>query len=265
MFNQDDRDPPLVVNIKDESGNILGLFEVHTCHRLIQEKQFGLHGQRPCQLDPFLEAVRESPHLLLANMLDFQEINDCLLYLFSESEFSISRGPEIETRGEQAGIQMDVAPKLDIVYHRHPFEQLHVLESPSYAQRGYLIRFKSCYIPPFKDDFSLARMIEPVDTVEKACLSCAVGTYNGKDLPFLDACGNVRENIHPAESKEYTIHIELEIVRAGIVYGSCHGLLTLIVTVYRESGLPGLKRGRQGRRSLICGGTGILPVIQRQA
>jgi hypothetical protein len=69
-------------------------------------------------------------------------------------------------------------------------------------------------------------MIEPVDTVEEACLSRAVGTYNGKDLPFLDACGNVRENIYPAESEKYTIHIELDIVRAGIVYWCCHGRVT---------------------------------------
>ena len=71
-------------------------------------------------------------------------------------------------------------------------------------------------------------MIEPVDTIEKACLSCAVGTYNGKDLPFFDACGDVRENIYPAESEEYTIDLELEIVRAGIVYRSCHGFLVLV-------------------------------------
>jgi hypothetical protein len=45
------------------------------------------------------------------------------------------QAPEMETRREQAGGQMDVAPKLILSITRHPLNNS-TLESPSYAHEA---------------------------------------------------------------------------------------------------------------------------------
>jgi hypothetical protein len=41
VLDEDHRDPQLVLDVEDEPGHVLGLLEVHTRHRLVEQQQLG--------------------------------------------------------------------------------------------------------------------------------------------------------------------------------------------------------------------------------
>ena len=61
VLDHDDRDVELVADVEDVAGGVLGLLEVHAGHRLVEQQQLGLHGQRATELDALLHAVRQQP------------------------------------------------------------------------------------------------------------------------------------------------------------------------------------------------------------
>src|SRR5436190_387086 len=73
VLDEGDRRAELVVDVEDEAGHVLLLFDVHAGHRLVQQEELRLGGQRPRQLHPLLEAVGQPSGGRLADRLDLQE------------------------------------------------------------------------------------------------------------------------------------------------------------------------------------------------
>src|ERR1700722_4553142 len=56
VLDEDDRRPELAVHVEDEATHLALLVGTHARHRLVEEEQLGLRGERPPELDPLLEA-----------------------------------------------------------------------------------------------------------------------------------------------------------------------------------------------------------------
>src|SRR5262249_6545478 len=78
VLDQRDGGAELIVHVKNETRHVLLLLEVHACHRLVEQQQIGLHGERAPKFDPLLQPIRQPPNLDLADVRDLQEINDFL-------------------------------------------------------------------------------------------------------------------------------------------------------------------------------------------
>src|SRR5262245_50603129 len=51
VLDQDEGGAELVVDVKDEAAHVLLFLEVHSRHRLIEQQQLGLRGERAAELD----------------------------------------------------------------------------------------------------------------------------------------------------------------------------------------------------------------------
>ena len=73
--------------------HVLLLLEVHAGHRLVQQQQLRLHGQRAAELDALLQAVGQLADRHLADVLDLQEVDD-LLDALAMLDLLASAGPK---------------------------------------------------------------------------------------------------------------------------------------------------------------------------
>ena len=78
VLDQGDRGAEFVIHVQNEAAHVLLLFGVHPGHRLVEQQQRRLGGERPAQLDPFLQAVGQASHRDLANRLDLEELDNSL-------------------------------------------------------------------------------------------------------------------------------------------------------------------------------------------
>ena len=125
--------PRLLVGLEDEAGHVLLLLDVHAGHRLVEEQEVGLGGQRPGELDPLLQAVGQLAHRCPADVLDLQEVDDLLdlppvLDLLGES------GPVADELPEEAAAHLEGAAGHDVVECRHALEEGDVLEGAGDAR-----------------------------------------------------------------------------------------------------------------------------------
>ena len=96
-------------------------------HRLVEQQQLRLHGQRPAQLDPLLHAVRQQPDRQPAPLLQLEEVDD-VLDRRAVRELLPPGPPEPGDRRERAVAQVVVPAEHQVVEHRQVREELDVLE-----------------------------------------------------------------------------------------------------------------------------------------
>src|ERR1700752_2131699 len=73
VLDQRDRRAELVVDVEDEAAHVFLLLDVHPGHRLIEQQELGLGGERAPQLDPLLQPVGQPADGNPADRLDFEE------------------------------------------------------------------------------------------------------------------------------------------------------------------------------------------------
>ena len=78
MLDEGDGRADQSVGLEDEAAHVLLFLEVHARHRLVEQQELGLHGERPAEFDPLLQAVGQGADRRLADMLDLEEVDDLL-------------------------------------------------------------------------------------------------------------------------------------------------------------------------------------------
>src|SRR3972149_2463914 len=141
VLNQDTRDSPTLrlIDLQYEPGHVLGLLEVQPCHRLIQQNQRGIQGQRPSQLDPLLEPVGQHPDHLIPDVLDLEEVDDLPFDEFAMLDLLPRRLSQIHRAAKQAGLHVDMSPQANIVQNGHAAKELNLLEGTRDPEVGSLV------------------------------------------------------------------------------------------------------------------------------
>ena len=116
VLDQHDRRAVLLVDVEDEPAHVLFLLDVHAGHRLVEQQQRRLGGQRARELDALLQAVRQSADGRLADVLDLEEVDD-LLDFRAVRELLAARAADPDRLLDEARVHLQVAPGHDVVEH----------------------------------------------------------------------------------------------------------------------------------------------------
>ncbi len=85
--------PSWSLTVEDEAAHVLLLLEVHAGHRLVEQQQLRLHGERAAELDALLQAVGQLADRRLADVLDLEEVDDLLDHLAVRGSPRSAPGP----------------------------------------------------------------------------------------------------------------------------------------------------------------------------
>src|SRR5262245_28175494 len=78
VLDQHERGAEVVVNVENEAAHVLLFLEVHPRHRLVEQEQRRLRGERAAELDALLQAVRQASDRRAPDVLDLEEVDDLL-------------------------------------------------------------------------------------------------------------------------------------------------------------------------------------------
>ena len=70
VLDQQDGHAALFLQVKNEARHVLCFLAVHPSDGLIKHQNFGAHGQGAGQFNPFLQAIRQRSHALVADVVD---------------------------------------------------------------------------------------------------------------------------------------------------------------------------------------------------
>ncbi len=154
--------------------------------------------------------------MLVPDALDFQQIDD---FLFDEVPalqlFRLGLA-HVDGTAENPGFQMDVAAETDVVQHRHPAEQLDLLEGPRNPERRPLVGPEFVDLLSLKVDASLLGLVQAVDAVHHHGLAGPVGTDDRVDLALLHLQADAGQGGHLAE-----VHVDVFELQQGFASLYC--------------------------------------------
>src|SRR5579883_194981 len=200
VLDEGDGGAELLVHVEDEAAHILLLLDIHARHRLVEEEEVGLGGERAPELDALLEAVGKPPHRHLADGLDLEKVDD-LLHEGAMRHLLALGGAEIEGVEEEVAAHLEEAPGHDVVEGGHAAEERDVLEGAGDAAGGGLVWPHVAHRAALVSDGARAWLVEAVDDVEHRALAGAVGADDGADLALTDVEADARERLDAAEGE----------------------------------------------------------------
>src|SRR6266478_4740705 len=78
VLDEGDRRAELLVDVEDEAAHVFLLLDVHAGHRLVEQQELGLGGERAPELHALLQPVGQSAGRGLTDRLDLEEVDDPL-------------------------------------------------------------------------------------------------------------------------------------------------------------------------------------------
>src|SRR6266581_4423564 len=218
VLDERDRRAELAVDVEDEAAHVLLLLDVHAGHRLVEQQELGLGGERAAQLDALLQPVGQAAGGRLADRLDLEEVDDALDERAVLELLTAGRAP-VERLQQEAPLHLEEPPRHEVVEHAHTLEESDVLEGAGDAEGGDVGRLEVRPVLAVENDPSLVRMVEATDRVEQRGLAGAVGTDDGQDLAVTDPQAHLVQRHERAEADADARYLE---ERARV--GSRHGL-----------------------------------------
>src|SRR6185312_8412103 len=174
-------------HLEDEPTHVFLLLEIHAGHRFVEQQEFRLHRQRAAQLDPLLEAVRQTADRYAADRLDFEEVDNVLDHA-AMGDLLVERRAVAQQLPEQAALHLEGAARHQIVERRHAPEQRDVLERAGDAAARGETRIHPREILAVEPDRAALRVIETVDDIEHRGLAGAVRADDRADFaaPYVE-------------------------------------------------------------------------------
>src|SRR6185295_10456265 len=197
-----------LLDVEDEPHHVLGLFRVHPGGGLVEQEERGVEGERPGQLYPFLQTVRQGADDLVPDILQLEQVDDLPLDDLPVPALLAGRPAIVEPRGEHARAVVDVPADLDVVEHAHALEQRDVLEGAGDAEVGALVRLERGDVPVLEANAPVAGRVDATDAVEDTGLAGPVGTDDREEIVRVDLETDPGEGGDPAELEEHLVEAQ---------------------------------------------------------
>src|SRR6267378_1655305 len=186
VLDEHDGRAELAVDVENEARHVFLLLDVHAGHRLVEQQQLGLGGERPPELHALLQAVRQLAGRRLADRLDLEEVDHALDECAVGQLLALGRSPPDRVQQEVAA-HLEQPPRHEVVEHAHALEERDVLKGARHAELGHVGRRQPRAVAALEEDAALVGMVEATDDVEQRGLAGAVGPDDGQDLAALNA------------------------------------------------------------------------------
>src|SRR5436189_1555337 len=207
VLDERDRRAELRVDVEDEAAHVFLLLDVHAGHRLVEQEELGLGGERAPELHALLQPVGQSAGRGLADRLDLQKIDDPLDERAVLDLLTAGRAP-VERLQQEASPRFEEPPRHEVVEHAHALEQGHVLEGSGDAEDGDVGRAEVRPVLAVEDDSSRVGVVEAADHVEQGRLASTVGTDDGQDRAAADPDAQLAQRDERAEADADPLHLE---------------------------------------------------------
>ena len=179
--------------------------------RLVEQQDGRFDGQGAPQLHALLQAVGEGAHGLLADVLDFEKVNDVFDHLAMTDLFFLGKAP-VEAAAEHTAFHVNVTSQHQVVEHGHVAKKLDVLKRTRNAQAGDL---RGAQVRDFmlaaglveETDVARLRVIEAADAVEHGGFTGAVGADDSKDFTLEGIHTDAGDGAHAAEVERDLINL----------------------------------------------------------
>src|SRR5690606_8656710 len=211
-----------VIHIEDKAAHVLFLFDIHARHRLIKQQDLWLGRQRPRQFDPLFQTIWQPAHRRLADVLDFQKVDDLLDLLTVFDLFALGATPP-QGLAPDRRLHHVQAPGHDIVQNGHAIEQRNILKGAGNAQPRYLIGSHRAAPLTAKPDLTLLRDVKSGNHVQHRGLARTVRADYGADLALADVEADVLDRRHAAKAQGDVFQIHQHIADAAAVGGKFFG------------------------------------------
>ena len=122
VLDHHDGHAPFLVQIDDVTRHVLFFFEVHAGHRFVEQDDFRLQGDGAGEFNALAQTVRERTGVLVANVLDFQEVDDFLDRASVLCFLSLGAAGPVQHAAREAGTHQVVPADHDVVQYRHTGE-----------------------------------------------------------------------------------------------------------------------------------------------
>lgn len=200
VLDQHHRHAELTVDLDDEAAHFALLLGIHPGHRLVEQQQARLGGQRTGQLDPLLQAIGQGANDFVTPRLDAQKLD----YPLGGGALAIvlaRRAADAQRLLQPGTAALEVAPGEHVVEHAHALEQRDVLEGASDAVACRCMWVHHPTLLPGKTNTPLLRPVDAIDDVQQRALARAIGPDQRTDLAFGDAEADVADGLHTLERK----------------------------------------------------------------
>src|SRR5262249_46755719 len=125
VLNHDDGHVQFVPQVEHETRNVLGLLLVHSGDHFIEQQELWTRRKGPAEFHALLQAIWQRCDLMIADLLDLEELDDTL-DLRTRIDLLTLSTPEPERSAENSRLQMRVHPNKEIVDNRAVTKQSQV-------------------------------------------------------------------------------------------------------------------------------------------
>src|SRR2546425_8768769 len=207
VLDERDRRAELAVHVEDEARHVLLLLDVHAGHRLVEQQQLGLGGERAPELHALLQSIGQLAGRRLADGLDL-EGGDHALDEGAGGQLLAPGGGPPDRVEQEVPAHLQQPARHEVVEHAHALEERDVLEGARHPELGHVGRRQPRAVAALEEDAALVGMVEAADDVEQRGLARAVGPDDGEDLPALDVQAHAAQREQSAKAHADPLHLE---------------------------------------------------------
>jgi hypothetical protein len=176
----------------------MDLFMVEAAGGLVEQQDFRIGGQCPCELDTLLGAERQAGNGGVRDVFEVK-IGEDLVDLGVDRGLGAADPAEFQRVADDIAGGAGVGADAHIVEHREIGKQRYVLEGAADADLGDPVRRPPEDAPAFHQDVAGARLIKPAQAVEQRGLAGAVRSDQAEDLALMHVEGDAVQRDDAAE------------------------------------------------------------------
>ena len=156
------------------------LFKVHAGHGFIEQDDLGFQCDGAGEFDALAQAIRKRAGMLVANVLDFEEVDDFFDGGAVLGFFLLRPADPISHAAGEAGFHQMVAADHDVIEHGHAGEEREILKGAANTKVGAFAGAQRRDVGALVQDAPGSRAIAAGDAIECRCFAGAVGANDRK-------------------------------------------------------------------------------------
>ena len=144
----------------------------------------------------------------MADVVDLEKIDDAFLDVSTQFGLFAPGPPKVKQGIEHIGLEVRVAPELDVVEHRHAAKQRDILKAAPQSHLGALRCRHARDVLALEAHVAGAGSVETRNGIEERSLAGTVGPDDGRDGTRCHAEAHIAERTHAAKAQRDAVDLQ---------------------------------------------------------